>query len=431
LALDKITALKPPRGEVKVEGAWVQASIRFSDEEGAALLRSKPTDEARLDAFETAARIGLRSLASADSAYTERLLDEKLDKFVQQLNRAAEASLQKATEAFQERWTKRIDEELAGRLDDHRKVIDERLQTLFGESSDKSVQQAVRKFLAEYQATVVKEIGEDRSRLRRELTELLNGAGNPDHPITKISIQLAELRKDVAVELEAARAAGAAQQARKGTARAGFDYQAEVHAELVELLRGSDDEVELKGRSPGATGGAEGDMVVTVDPALTGGIATRIAVEATKQAGLSVAKLRTMLKKAKDDRAAAVAAVVIRDPVILGGQRIEFFNGLGVVVVFDPEDPEDYRSLPLLVALKHCRAVAVREVRPATAERNDEQIERASQKAKDGLEAIDAILGDQSKIVKLAEGTCSRAKELRRAVMDSLEEIDDALSGQA
>jgi hypothetical protein len=138
-----------------------------------------------------------------------------------------------------------------------------------------------------------------------------------------------------------------------------------------------------------------------------------------------------MLKKAKDDRAAAVAAVVIRDPVILGGQRIEFFNGLGVVVVFDPEDPEDYRSLPLLVALKHCRAVAVREVRPATAERNDEQIERASQKAKDGLEAIDAILGDQSKIVKLAEGTCSRAKELRRAVMDSLEEIDDALSGQA
>ena len=50
-----------------------------------------------------------------------------------------------------------------------------------------------------------------------------------------------------------------------------------------------------------------------------------------------------------------------------------------------------------------------------------------SRKAKDALDSIDAILGNQSKILKLAEGTCATAKDLRRNVTDALEEIDDAL----
>ena len=63
----------------------------------------------------------------------------------------------------------------------------------------------------------------------------------------------------------------------------------------------------------------------------------------------------------------------------------------------------------------------------AAEERDDARIERATQKAKDALDSIDAILGNQFKILKLAEGTCSTAKDLRRAVTDALEEIDDAL----
>ncbi len=428
MAMEKITELNPSRGEVTVDGAWIQASVRFSDEEGAALLRSQASAEARAEAFETAARIGLRSLASADHTYTERLLDEKLDKMVGQLGRAAEVTLQKASDAFEERWKKRVDEELAGRLDGHRKLLDERLQTLFGESSDQSVQRAVRKFLGDYHAMLAKEIGEDGARVRKELTELINGAGNPEHPLGKMSGQLTEIRKDIAVQLEAARAAGAAQQTRKASAPGGFDYQADVHAVVAEILRGSEDEVDLKGRSPGATGGAEGDLVVTVDPALTGGVAVRIAIEATKQAtGLTTPKLKAMLKKAKDDRAAQVAVIVIRDPKFLGGQRLAFFTGLGVVAIYEPEDPDEFRSLAVAVAIKHAKAVAVREIRPVAAERDDERIERATLRAKNALEAIDAVLGSQSKIIKLAEGTCTTAKDLRRVVGDALDEIDDAL----
>ena len=97
--------------------------------------------------------------------------------------------------------------------------------------------------------------------------------------------------------------------------------------------------------------------------------------------------------------------------------------------MYEPEDPEEFRSLAVLVALKHAKAVAVREVRPAAAERDDSRIERASQNAKDALEAVTGILGAQSKIVKLAEGTCSSAKDVRRAVIDALDEIDSALEG--
>jgi hypothetical protein len=428
LAIEKVTSL-PSRGQVTIDDAWVRATVSFNDEEGATFLKSKPTEETRVEAFETAARIGLRSLASADHAYTERLLDQKLDKVVEQLGRAAESSLQKASTAFEERWTKRVDEGLAQRLDSHGKAISERLETLFGDGSDQSVQEHVKRFLADYHAKVKQEIEEDRVRLRRELTELINGAGNPDHPMTRISGQLTELRKEIAVELEAARASAAAQQVRKASALGGHDFQADVHAALVEVLRGSEDEVDLKGRSPGATGGAEGDVVVTVDPALTGGVAARIAVEATKQAsGLTTPKLKAMLKKAKDDRAAQVAVIIIRDPAVLGGQRLTFFPGLGAVAVYEPEDPHEYRSLAVVVALKHAKAVAIRDVRPPETERDDARIERATQKAKDALEAIDAILGNQSKIVKLAEGSSSTAKDLRRAVSDALDEIDDALA---
>lgn len=427
MAIEKITQLAGTRGRVAVDEDWIEATLRLNDPEGASLLRSKD-EEARVDVAETALRLGLRALASADSAYTDRLLDEKLDKIVGQLSRAAESTLQKASETFEERWTKRVDEGLSQRLDAHGKDIAERLDTLFGDGSDKSVQERVKKSLAEYNAKVKVEIEEDRVRLRRELSEIINGTNNPDHPLKKIDLQLTALRKELAVELEAARAGAAAQQVRKASALGGFDYQADVHAALAEILRGTDDEVDLKGRSPGATGGADGDVVITVDSGLTGGVAARIAVEVTKQAnGLSTPKLKAMLKKAKDDRAAQVAVIVIRDPMIMGGQRLAFFQGLGAVAVYEPNDLDEYRSLALIVALKHARVVAVREVRPVAQDRDDAQIERASQRAKDALESIDAILGNQSKILKLAEGTGILAKELRRAVTDALEEIDNAL----
>lgn len=428
MAIENIAQITPQRGTVEVDGTWIDASIRFSDEEGAALLRSKPSPEARAEAFETAARIGLRSLASADHAYTERLLDEKLDKVVVQLGQAAETTLRKASEAFEERWKQRVDEDLVARLNTHGKAMDERFQSLFGETSDKSVQQAVRKFIGDYQATVVKEIAEDRSRLRKELTDLINGAGNPDHPIAKISGQLAEYRKEVAVELEAARAAGKTREVMDTTTRAGFDFQAEVHAEITELLRAGDDEVELKGRSPGASGGADGDIVVTIDPRLTAGTTARIAIEVTKQAsGLSAAKLKAMLQKAMIDRAALAAVIVIRDPAVLGGQRIQFFHGVGAVAAYNPEDPEEYRLLPTILAIKHAKALAVREARPAGAERDDERIQRATQKAKDALNAIDVVLGNQQKIAKLADSTCTTANELKRVVLAAIAEIDGAL----
>ncbi|HEY3545484.1 MAG TPA: hypothetical protein VGK17_05265 [Propionicimonas sp.] len=429
MAIENISPL-PTQGSITVDDGWIRANLNFHDPEGATFLSSKTTDQARLETMETAARIGLRSMASADHSYTERLLDEKLDTMVVQLGLAAATTLDKASAAFEEQWAKRVDEDLAKRLDAHGKAIDGRLEVLFGDASDKSVQERVRKSLAEYNAKVKQEIEEDRVRLRRELSELINGTDNPDHPLVKIQGQLNDIRKDLAAELEAARASAAAQHVRKASALGGHDYQADVYAILAEVLRGTDDEVDLKGRSPGATGGADGDVVITIDPALTSGVQARVAVEVTKQAsGLSVTKIKGTLKKSKEDRAAQVAVLVIRDPAILGGQRLAFFPGLGVVAVYEPEDPDEYRTLALMVALKHAKAVAIREARPAAAERDDGRIERASQKAKEALEVVDTILGAQSKIVKAAEGTCSAAKELRRTVMDALEEIDEAVAG--
>ena len=51
MAIENITELNTSRGEISVDGSWIQASIRFSDEEGAALLRSQASAEARIEAY--------------------------------------------------------------------------------------------------------------------------------------------------------------------------------------------------------------------------------------------------------------------------------------------------------------------------------------------------------------------------------------------
>lgn len=425
MAVNKVRQL-PSRGSITVEGAWITGSIAFNDEEGANFLRSQETDEARSEAFETAARIGLRSLSSADHAYTERLLDQKLDRMAEELERAAATTLKKATDSFEARWSKQIDDDLSRRLDAHAKEIGDQLAAVFGENSAGSVQESVRRTLAEYSRRVKQEIQDDRPRLRRELSEVLNGAGNPDHPLARISAQLTELRKDVITELEAARAARDAQEASKGTSRGGMKYQDEVHAAITGLLKVTNDEVDLKGRSPGPSGGADGDVVITVDPDLASG--ARIAVEITQETKLRTPRLKEMLQKANEDRASAAAVVVIRNPSILGGQRFSEFPGLGFVAVFEPEDPEPYRSLALNVALKNAKAVAVRSVRPESPQRDDERIERAVVTARHAFEAMDTVIGNQTKIINLAEKTGTKARAMRLAVLDALEEIDGALS---
>ena len=114
----------------------------------------------------------------------------------------------------------------------------------------------------------------------RASADLINSTGNPDHPLTKLTSQLAGVIRTVdRTTLSVAHAVAAGHELRAKTGLAGLAYQDEVYAATVALLKGTDDEPELKGRVPGATGGAEGDIVITVDPKLTGGRTARVAIE--------------------------------------------------------------------------------------------------------------------------------------------------------
>ncbi len=367
--------------------------------------------------------------AAASHTQVSRLLDERLERFGEQLTHAADESYRKAWAVFEDRWLKRVDEELALKLDGHRRHVEEQMESLFGDGSDKSVLMRLRRLLAEYGAAATKELQTSHAGIRKEMSELITGTGNPDHPLVKIDSKIDDLAKELAVELEAQRGAAAAHQARQRAAPAGFDYQTTVHFEVAEILKGTGDLVEEKGRSPGVTGGAEGDIVVTVDPGLTTGFTARVSVEATKSmTKLTMTSIRNMLMKGKSDRSAQAAILVVRDPKVLGGQRYVEVNGLGVAVVYEPEDPDDFRCLPLTVALKTARAMAVREAKPSAAERNDAAIERACQDAKAALDAVETMIGNQTKIVRLAEGTTTVATEMRRRVLSAVACIDDALS---
>lgn len=427
MTVNNLTDINTARGDVMVDGAWIKATIRMNDEIGAKYLLSR--DEAdRLDAFETAARIGLSSLATADHSHMDRLMDAKLDRFTEQLNRAVDESFRKATDAFEERFTKRLDGDLAKTLDTHTKGIEEQFEKLFG-ASDHGVVEQFRRLIQGYNGLVKDEVTQAHEKFRKDVGALITGTDNPEHPFSKIDAKLNEVVKGIAADIEAKHAAIAGQAIVEKTGASGYSFQDAVHAAVSDLLCGGEDEVDLKGRSPGVTGGAEGDIVVTVDPDQTQGVACRVSVEVTKSGtSLSTAKIKEALKKGKADRSAQAAVLVVRSPKVLGEQRIQTFQGLGVALVYDPEDPEEFRSLALMVGLRQAKAMAVREAKPSAAERNDEAIERACIEARSAIEAVDTVLGNQAKIVKLADATTDVAKDLRHRVLDAVARIDDALA---
>lgn len=417
-----------PLTVVDVDGSWIDAHTRINDPEGASFLGAKD-QPVRSEAFETAVRVGLRALATADSKYTEQLLDAKLDSIVGQLASSAEDSLTAATSAFQERWQKAISEDLATRLTAHQRSLDEAFTKLFSSDTSTSVQADLRRLLDSYHQRVEKELAEYHATVRREVTASLSGAGDPEHPISKVMTAVEALRKEVAVQLEASRIAASAADIKKRLPREGLNYQDEVHELVARLLASSGDEVELMGRRPGVTGGADGDMVITLDKKLAGGTTTKVAVEVTRETKLTVTRLKQMLAKSRADRAAQTAIVIIGDAAPLGGQRLAVFPALGVVAVFEPDGPDGFAELPVQIAIKQARIMAIQENRQPADERDDRRIEVELTKAREALDIIDGIVGNQQKISKFADGTSSLAKELRRRIIDALDAIDGCLEG--
>lgn len=154
----------------------------------------------------------------------------------------------------------------------------------------------------------------------------------------------------------------------------------------------------------------------------------RVAVEVTKEAKLTVAGLKRTMEKANADRGSRRTVIVTMSPAVLGGQRIAIFEGLGAVAVYQPEDPHEFATLPLQVALRHTRAVAVQESTGSSHAGIDARIGAEVSKAKTALEAIETIIGNQTKVVGLADSTVTTARKLGRAVLDALNSIDAAVA---
>lgn len=426
-----LTTVEPAtQRSVEIEGSIVTANLCLNDPSAAQFLLSKPP-EARLVTAESALGVGLRALASADTTITEHLLDEKLKGTLDRLGDVTKQSLARASDEFAQRWRKHVDDDLSARLQAHREALSAQFRVLFDAANDGSVQKSIVGLLTGYETRIKSEMDQSHAAMRRELADALRGTADPDHPMSRLHAELTSLRQDVAAHLEASRAALAGAKLVESRPQAGHDYEALIHKVIADLVRACDDEVERMGRRPGATGGAEGDIVIGIDPKLTRGLAVRVAVEVTTEAKLTVTALKRTMGKANADRGARRAVIVINDPSVLGGQRLAIFEGLGAVAVYRPDDPPEFAALSLQVALRHARAVAVQESMGATEERDEGRIAAAVSKAKAALEAIDTIVGNQTKVAVLADSTVATARKLSRCVTDCLNDIDTAVHGES
>jgi hypothetical protein len=399
--------------------------LRLHDPDAAKFLGSRDPEDVD-DVVEGALRLGLRAVAAADTSVNERLIDMKISEMGSRLHDAASATFEKQSAAFEAAWAQKIEHGLSARLDAHRSALDATFRAAFDPASTTSVPEQVSKALAAFHKRVNDEIMETQAKARRELAEVVRGSDDPTHPLTMIRSEIRGLTEAVTKELEASRLAVAGIKVLEDRPKQGFIFQDEIGDRIADLLKMTGDEVVPLGRRPGYTGGADGEIIVNVAKAETAGLDARFAVEVTQEKNLSIDSLKSTLRKSCRDRDALRSIVVVRSCKALAGQPFAFFEGLGAVVVCNPEQDDD--SIPLQAALRIVRAQVIAEVRRPSAHRDDVRIEHELEKIKTALDKLARIRGNQVKARTLADDTSSLAESLRVVVTDALQGIDEALA---
>ncbi len=261
----------------------------------------------------------------------------------------------------------------------------------------------------------------DASRLAQLLDP--TRLGSPLHQFrTEVTAGFERLNERLTA-IEAAGAARASERAR--SAGKGADFEVLVGDLLGELSRGTGDALDRTGDETGdVIRSKQGDLVLTIDPALTRGSDVRIVVEC-KDRAISGKAMREELAGAKRNRAAQVGLVVFTPSHAPAGIA-PFDVRLGdVYCVLDPEAP-DRATLDAAVRLSRLLALATLDQRDV--EVDGAVIASAMTAIRGQLDCIRALKMQLTSIGTAAREANGGLDRLREGILTSVTDVERALS---
>ncbi|MFA6458255.1 MAG: hypothetical protein WCV72_02590 [Patescibacteria group bacterium] len=330
-------------------------SLTITDPEILALLEAYKPDQREAAALK-AIKIGLIALKDMETVGNVDYVEKEFQKFRQGL----------------EIELKNLKEEFAKKLEDADKLIQNQLEKNF-DSKDGVLPHVLERYLGEggtladlfdetqstsatakFKSILAEYFDEDASTV----VKLLD-ANNQNSPLYSFKKDLIERLVSIEKEIKAKESAKEATklEAAKGTQK-GFEYEEVVFAELEKVARVFGDTCLPTAKEVGLTlDSKQGDAVVTLNPANTGGATLRIVFEA-KDKGMYLNALLDELEGAKKNRGATVAVAVVSGKDTLKDVReaigvFRDYPGQRTICVLDKEYPD---ATALEVAYKLARA---------------------------------------------------------------------------
>jgi hypothetical protein len=410
-----LRALERPASPVLVQGdRLVIDDLVIVDPGIASFFAERPADD-RAAILERALRIGVTALQDAGVSMDVDMVRKEFEMLVRRAEAVNERAASTLDDVLRQNFADgdgRLPRTLERFLGD-RGQLRAFVTELFDEGKRDSALGRMRTMLGSY-------FDGDASRLAQLLDP--TRLGSPLHQFrTEVTAGFERLNERLTA-IEAAGAARASERAR--SAAKGADFEVLVGELLGELCRGSGDALDRTGDETGdVIRSKQGDLVLTLDPALTRGADVRVVVEC-KDRVISGKAMREELAGAKRNRGAQVALVVFT-PAHAPAGIAPFDVRLGdVYCVLDPEAP-DRSSLDAAVRL--ARLLALTTLSEQEAELDGAAIAAAMTAIKGQLEGIRALKMQLTSIGTAAKDAHGGLDRLREGILASVGDVERAL----
>jgi hypothetical protein len=410
-----LRAVERPASPVVVHGdRLVIDDLVIVDPSIAAFFAERPADD-RAAILERAVRIGVTALQDAGVSMDVDVVRREFEGLMRRAEAVNERAASTLDEVLRQNFADgdgrlpRTLERFLGDRGQLRGFVNE----LFDEGKRDSALGRMRSMLGSY-------FDGDASRLAQLLDP--TRLGSPLHQFrTEVTSGFERLNERLAA-IEAAGAARASERARSSAK--GADFEALVGDMLGDLCRGTGDALDRTGDETGdVIRSKQGDLLLTLDPALTHGADVRVVVEC-KDRAVSGKAMREELAGAKRNRAAQVGLVVFT-PAHAPAGIAPFDVRLGdVYCVIDPEAPD---RATLDAAVRLARLLALTSVSEHQEELDGAAIAAAMTAIRGLLDGVRALKMQLTSIGSAAREAHAGLERLREGILASVSDVERAL----
>ncbi len=385
------------------------------DAESAAYLSTQPADEWAATC-ERALKVGLVALSQAGVTINVDYMQRELERVVARMDDTSETAADALATSLRETFgdeTGRLPQTMERYFGD-RGTLNRLMKDVFDPERRDSAIGRIRALLGDY-------FDGDSARLATLLNPEREGS-----PLHGFRTEVREALASIAERMTAAEAARTARSdERSRSAAKGGDFETVVFETLAALARPLGDVVEDTSTSIGdSVRGKKGDLLLHVNPAHTGGVQARVAIE-LKSGSLGWPKVTAELAGARANRSASVALAVFAPGCAPAGAAPLQLHGEDIVCEFDPESGD---TLALETAVRLARSLAQHAGANQVNEIDIAMVRARIDGMRNALNRVRGMKASLTSMTKTAGDVAESLDDLRRDMLDGISGIETELA---